>query len=326
MAIFHLRVSMISRSKGASAIAAYCYRNGTKARDPRLGITYDYRSRRNGVASRFIEGWDGSKLALWQAAENAERRHNSCVAREIQVSLPRELTSEQGEVLTRRFAQFLVAEYGVAVDAVVHRKASKSRPDHNPHSHLLLTTRTVKNGVLGEKTRVWDELIARKETLPDGTTVYHEPEGRKQVEKVRRVWAEFANDALADAGSTERIDHRSDAKRGIERPAATRSVPRGILAREQREHLATPKGQERDRKRRNAERQASQALPPQKVSLRLAPPKIEETRDKQRRLSRVVQPFERQALYQKRMPDQRGEGVPSAPPQEVKPKRAAIRR
>lgn len=336
MAIFHLRVSTISRSKGGSAIAAYCYRNGTKARDPRLGITYDYRNRRNGVASRFVEGWDGSKLALWQAAESAERKKNSCVAREIQVSLPRELTSEQGERLTRRFAQFIVSEYGVAVDAVVHRKASKSRPDHNPHSHLLLTTRTVKDGVLGEKTRVWDELIGKKETLPDGTTIYHEPEGKKQVEKVRRVWAEFANNALADAGSVERIDHRSDAARGIERTSPARSIPRGALARQQREYLATPKVRERERKRQNAERQASQALQPQKVSLgAVLPPKLKATRDIQHRPEQRNdgQPVKGHALYrstptraEKRTQERREEAIQTELREDIKPKRKALRR
>lgn len=283
MAIFHLRVSTISRSKGASAIAAYCYRNATRARDPRLGITYDYRSRRNGVASRFVEGWDGSKLALWQAAENAERRSNSCVAREIQVSIPRELTCEQGTRLTRRFAQFLVSEYGVAVDAVVHRKASRTRPDHNPHAHLLYTTRVLRNGALAEKTRAWDELVGKKETLPDGTTIYHEGEGKKQVEKVRRVWAEFANEALAAAGSSERIDHRSDTARGIESADLNRSVPRSVLAAQDKERMAKPEARDRERRRRRARRDASEPLPPQKVRLAVVRPLKVQTPSVQRR-------------------------------------------
>jgi hypothetical protein len=40
----------------------------------------------------------------------------------------------------------------------------------------------------------------------------------KNVEKWREAWSRHCNEALADAGHSERIDHRSHAERGIETP------------------------------------------------------------------------------------------------------------
>ena len=93
MAIYHLSVSTISRSAGRSATAAAAYRAGEKIIDERTGEIFDYR-RKGGVEySELILPDDAptsitDRAALWNAAELAEKRINSQVAREFVIALP----------------------------------------------------------------------------------------------------------------------------------------------------------------------------------------------------------------------------------------------
>jgi hypothetical protein len=71
---------------------------------------------------------------------------------------------------------------------------------NNIHAHITLTMRELASdgSGFGAKNRSWND--------------------PKNVEKWRAAWAEHCNEALADAGHSERIDHRSHAERGIETP------------------------------------------------------------------------------------------------------------
>ena len=60
---------------------------------------------------------------------------------------------------------------------------------HNPHPHLMLTTRTIGPEGFGKKDREWNK--------------------KEHVTTWRKDWADSANRALARAGRDERIDHRS---------------------------------------------------------------------------------------------------------------------
>lgn len=195
MAIFHLSVTAYSRSNGHTATAAAAYRSGIRLVDERSGITHDY-TRRAGVAERIMvmpegaPGWD--RAQLWNNAEQAETRKNSCVAREVRVAIPIELTPAQGAELTRSFTTWLVERYGFAADASIHDD------DGNPHAHILTTTRRVGPSGLGEKCR---ELDSAKT-------------GSGEVLTMRQTWERMANTALELAGRPERIDHRSHAAIG----------------------------------------------------------------------------------------------------------------
>ena len=96
MASFHLSVKTVSRSSGRSATAAAAYRAGARIEDERTGEIHDY-SRKGGVSLSQIvlppeaPGWAGDRSKLWNAAESAENRKNSVVAREFEVALPAEL-------------------------------------------------------------------------------------------------------------------------------------------------------------------------------------------------------------------------------------------
>ncbi len=223
MAIYHLSVKPVQRSKGRSAPAAAAYRAGVRLRDARTDEVHDYR-RRRGVAHAELFGWAGSREALWSAAELAERRRDATVAREYEVALPVDLAPQARIELARQFAQYLQQRYRCAVDLAVHDLDS-----HNPHAHILTTTREViEDGHgLGDKiAREWSDARRKKAGLP----------GRKaELEHIRRQWAQGVNQALEAYGVDARVDHRSLEAQGIERlpqpklgPAAAAMERRGV--------------------------------------------------------------------------------------------------
>ena len=198
MAIYHISVKAVSRSSGRSAPAAAAYRTGERIVNERDGVTHDY-SRRTGVEQSFIvappsAAWAHDRSQLWNAAEAAENRKNSLVAREYEVALPAELSAQGRADLARDFAAELVERYGVAADVAIHAPG-KDGDIRNHHAHILTTTRTVGTDGLGPKTRVLDD-----------------PKSG-EIERVREVWAGLSNRALEREGVGERVDHRSLAAR-----------------------------------------------------------------------------------------------------------------
>lgn len=208
MAIYHCSLRTISRGDDHSAVAAAAYRSGSVLRDERTGQSHNYRNRK-GILNAFIllppnapQAYQ-DRLTLWNAAESAEKRKNSRVAREVILALPHELSESQRLVLTKDMASFLVEKYGVAVDAAVHSPLAAHGDDpRNHHAHLLFTTRVVKQDGLNEKTRILDD----------------KEQGPIQVELIRQVWETLANDALQQAGfEAVRIDRRTLEDQGIDR-------------------------------------------------------------------------------------------------------------
>ena len=125
MAIYHLSVKAVSRSAGRSATAAAAYRSGCKIRDERIGEIFDY-TRRRGVESTDLilphgsPAWATDRAKLWNAAELAEKRKDSCVAREFEVALPSELSPAERRRLALDFATEMANEEGCAVDVAIH--------------------------------------------------------------------------------------------------------------------------------------------------------------------------------------------------------------
>lgn len=220
MAIFHCQAKAISRAAGRSATAAAAYRAGVCLKDERTGEIHDY-SRKKGIEYSEIITPDGSTTAreqLWNAAEIAEKRKDAKVAREWELALPDELSEKERIEVARDFAKAICVTYGVAADLCIHAPG-KDGDKRNHHAHILTTTRSYQNGQLGEKTRVLDSPKT----------------SGKEVESMRKVWADIANRALEKAGHEVRIDPRSLKKQGIDReptshlgPAATAMERRGL--------------------------------------------------------------------------------------------------
>jgi len=213
MAIYHCSIKPVSRSSGTSAVAAIAYRSGELLQSEIDGITHDY-TRKQGIEHTGIvlpeltqPEWAKDRNTLWNRADLSEHRKDARVAREVEVSLPHELSSDERLSLTKEFSQYLADQYKVAVDFAIHAP-HRSSDDRNFHAHILMTTRVLNEQGFGEKS------IFEKESK--WLIQNNLPTGRMQIQAVREKWADFANAYLLEKGLDINIDHRSFANRGIE--------------------------------------------------------------------------------------------------------------
>ncbi len=197
MAIYHLNAKIISRSNGQSATEAAAYRAAEKIYDERTGETFNYTRKKGVYATEILTpnnapDWMLDRSSLWNAAELFEKRSNSRTAREFDIALPTELTHHQKQDLVRNFAQDNFVHKGLVADLAFHDINT-----HNPHVHIMITTRTVDENGLGAKDRSLD----KKDFLL----------------QLRESWATYTNDALESIGSSEKIDHRTLEEQNITR-------------------------------------------------------------------------------------------------------------
>lgn len=196
MSIYSVSLKTISRSAGRSATAAAAYRTGTEVIDERTGVIFDY-TKRSGVDHVSMHLPAGTvemdTHTLWNAAEHAEKRKNSTVARELVIAQPSELNRMQRHALSAAIADSLVERYNVAVQASNHLPDEEG-DQRNFHVHLQITTRIVNaNGTFGAKTRVLDDMST----------------GPSEVLWIRKMVEEKTNAALEAAGIDSRVDCRS---------------------------------------------------------------------------------------------------------------------
>lgn len=197
MAIYHASFQVIKRSAGRSAVAAAAYRSAERLIDERTGYVHDY-ARKQGVADSFIMApsgspdWASDRNKLWSTVELAEKRKDAQLARELNVALPIELSQSESTELLRRYVQTSFVDQGMIADIALHDMDSE-----NPHAHVMLTLREIKEGVFGNKNRDWnakDQLIGWREN-----------------------WEKEVNQQLEMSGHEARIDHRSLKDQGSER-------------------------------------------------------------------------------------------------------------
>ena len=210
MAIYSASLSAIARSDGRSATAAAAYRAGCVIVDPRTGEIHDY-TRKGGVLDAgepgteviLPSGGTAGRAAFWGSIELHHRRKDAVTARELRVALPAELPPHAQISLSKKISVALSEEYGVAVDVCVHA-ASLDGDDRNTHAHILMSACTVSaDGTMGRKCDALDPIHCARRGLPTA------------AEFIRPLWERLVNEALAEAGSDARIDHRSHAARGL---------------------------------------------------------------------------------------------------------------
>jgi hypothetical protein len=194
----HFQAKIVKRSEGKNVVAAAAYRAGTALTDDTTGKVFDY-SRRQVVGAVTImapEGapeWVLDRGQLWNRVETNERRKDSQLAREIEISLPASLSAEARQELVWNFCREHFVAAGMVADIALHGPGRGDQRNH--HAHVLLTTRTLdlRLGHFTDKAREWNA----NEVL----------EGWKQA------WESACNDALAKARANVRVDRRSLAQR-----------------------------------------------------------------------------------------------------------------
>ena len=227
MANYHLSIKIFSRGKGeASAVQKAAYRAAELLKNEVSGESHDY-TRKKGIVHKeillpeYAPAEYANRAVLWNAVEKSERRKDAQLAREIEISLPVELTQEQNIALARKFANEVFVSAGMCADVCVHDTG-----EGNPHTHIMLTLSQIEpDGKWGQKSRQ-----EGKRKVP--TVDWND---RDKAEEWRAAWATYQNAALKQHGHAAVVDHRSYERRGLEivptvhlGPAASRMEKRGF--------------------------------------------------------------------------------------------------
>ena len=228
MAIYHFSAKVIGRGAGSSAVASAAYRSASQLHDERLDRHHDF-SNKTGVVHSKVMLPDGAperlrdRATLWNEVEATEKRKDAQLAREVEFSIPREMTKEQGIALARDFVAKEFVDRGMIADVNVHWDfGADGNP--KPHAHVMLTMREVGPDGFGAKVRDWNATAL--------------------LQSWRENWASHVNDRLQSLGIEARIDHRSYDAQGVDLEpqhkigaAGARRLERGEDAERADEHV-----------------------------------------------------------------------------------------
>jgi Ti-type conjugative transfer relaxase TraA len=245
VAIYHFSAKVIGRSGGRSAIASAAYRAGERLHDEKLDRDHDY-TEKAGVVHREIMLPEGAPArwadrgTLWNEVEAGEKRKDAQLARDIEISLPREMGKAEAIRLAQDFVREQFVDRGMVADLNVHWTQARDGGEQ-PHAHVMLTMREIvpgregheEEGAFGKKVVAWND--------------------RALLGEWREHWAELANARLLELGHDIRIDHRSYVDQGIDLEPQHKIGPAGVR-REDREQDAERVAEHRDIARRNGDK------------------------------------------------------------------------
>jgi len=182
----------ISRGEGQSSVNSAAYRHRKVFFDNRTGEVCGRKTaHKKDLAFAQIFAPENTppdlivdSETLWNSVEASEKRKDARLSKEFKIALCADLTPEQNIELTTAFVLEHFTKQGIIADVVIH-----DINGHNPHIHIMGTTREVLSIGFGKKVREWD----KPETL----------------DSWRKGWQEICNEFLELYGHDERIDHRS---------------------------------------------------------------------------------------------------------------------
>jgi len=187
VAIYSLHHSPIGKSTQAQPYTAAAH------------INYITRKRAMSLMQKArLPGQNPREVAEYLKGCEDRDRKNARVIDKVMLALPKELSQTERIGLVREFAEH-VTEGRAPWLAAFH---DKGKDVSNPHCHLVIRDRDPKTGkrVIG--------------TSEIGST-----------ERLRESWEKHANQALARAGRSERIDRRTLAEQGIDREPTIHEGP-----------------------------------------------------------------------------------------------------
>jgi hypothetical protein len=234
-ALYHAVAKLFKRSEGRSAVAAAAYRSASCLTDDRIGQVFDY-TKKSKVAAFIVApanapAWTQDRGDLWNRAEAAEKRKDAKVAREWEISIPRDIPRDQWEA----FAREIVAPYvatGAVADVAIHcPRAADGEPQ--PHIHAMLTLRgldaSTESGFAATRNAALESMhaVGSRKAGMRGDAI--------KVERERI--AIVMNEYLERAGSARRVSHLSNADRGLDRdPEPTMGESRKAAAANRGKH------------------------------------------------------------------------------------------
>jgi len=233
MAMYHCSVKTIGRSGGSNAVNSIAYRSGEKLKDYQLDKTFYYSGKAMDVMHKEIMTpekvpvWANDREKLWNAVEAVEKRKDSQLAREVEISLPREFSVDQNISLVKEYVQKEFVDKGMVADVCMHY--GMKGDSYNPHAHVMLTMRNIDEQGFGKKNVSWNN--------------------RELLKEWRESWCELSNKHLALNGIDQQIDHRSLKEQGIE------LVPQNVeLPNDAKERLTDQRERQLEIMRENGER------------------------------------------------------------------------
>lgn len=194
-------------------MAALAYRSATLLVDQRIGEIYNYKNKENVIyveimipenAHSWIQEISKECEVSRQTAlqkfsdiiEASEKRRDARVYREIEFSLPCELSQGQNIAWAKEFIRNTCVAKGMVAILNFHFDIDSGTGQEKPHCHVLLSTRELTETGFGLKRRDWD-----KEEL---------------VEEWREQCAQYQNAALRAHGFEVQVSHLSYADRGLD--------------------------------------------------------------------------------------------------------------
>ena len=209
MATYHFSMKAGSRGTGASgkAHADYISREGQYAHKGDLETAW----------SANVPAWASTGSDFFAAADENERA-NGTVYREIELALPRELTPDQREQLVDQFCQDTFGDRHV-YKVAIHNPTAAIEGGEQPHAHIMFSDRQLDSHDRDRET--FFKRANSKEPEKGGakkSEIWSGKDRGQHVEALRENWAKSVNMAYEQANRPERVDHRSLAEQGIDRP------------------------------------------------------------------------------------------------------------
>jgi len=195
MAIYSLHHDSIGRSTHRAGTASAFARYIVRRRAASV-VMFEHMPDRSGPAQR------------WLMAQEEGDRKNARVIDKLMVVLPLDLHPLQRQKLLREFCE-RITRHRIPWLAAIH---DKGKDASNPHAHIIIRDRDIQTG---KRFAQFSE--------------------RGSTDRVRKLWADTANEALEKSGQQSRIDHgrKKDGKPGRHRGPVYRSppseVPKGAL-------------------------------------------------------------------------------------------------
>lgn len=194
-----------SRKQGAIASVHYRYL-AREEKYKRSDIKY--------ISHQNYPSWaKESPIEFWKQADIQERK-NGRLYREIEVALPRELTLQQNIELANEYVSKIIGSRHVVTTVVHNPLALDGKP--NPHAHIMFSERILDGADRGRD--LFFRRPNRKNPEKGGSGKDREWIREEKLKEIRQVWQKEANLALEKAGSSARIDMRSNKAKGLDRP------------------------------------------------------------------------------------------------------------
>ena len=224
MATYHLRVKDDTKSSGTKTSAKrhvdYILREEGQAHA-------DYINREGAQSDRNDCVFKGSQLPKWakgsaqkffSAATRYEDKGN-CRYKEIELSLPNELTLEQNREILDRFLVNHLANHYYAY--AIHEKAGELSGEHHPHVHIMFSERLIddvekiqerpacKYFRRAAKPLRGEKVASFERRCQHGAPKDKKWHSKKYFFEMREDFARIQNEVLEKNGYSIRVDHRS---------------------------------------------------------------------------------------------------------------------